>query len=100
MPTEISARPAPQAYRRGRSLTWPQTVRFFWLFAGVMVLDVRLQRAHRRVDRLGLNVAGDELLRLARRWLACHEAIGALLMAEEPAAVAELRSALRAPRQP
>ena len=100
MPTEISARPVPRTYRRGRSLTWPQTVRFFWLFAGVMILDVRLQRAHRRVDRLGLDVAGDELLHLARRWLATHEAIGILLMAEKPAAVAELRAALRPPRHP
>lgn len=64
-----------------------------------MILDVRLQRAHRRVDRLGLDVAGDELLRLARRWLAGHEAIGALLQAEEPAAVTELRAALRMPQR-
>lgn len=97
MPTEILARPGPRAYRRGCTLTWPQTAWFFWLFAGVMILDVRLQRAHQRVDRLGLDVAGDELLRLARRWLACHEAIGVLLMAEEPAAVTELRAALQAP---
>ncbi|MDN3574997.1 hypothetical protein [Methylobacterium longum] len=38
--------------------------------------------------RLWLEAAGDELPRLVRRWLACHEAIGALLMAEEPEAVA------------
>jgi hypothetical protein len=35
--------------------------------------------------------AGDELLRLAWRWLTCHEAIGDLLMVEEPLQVAQVR---------
>ena len=59
-----------------------------------MILDVRLQRAHRRVDRLGLDAAGDDLLRLARRWLASHEAISVLLNCSEPTHVAQVRARL------
>jgi len=46
---------------------------------------------------LGPDAGGDELLRLARRWLACHEAIAALLGTEEPAAVTQVRAAIRSP---
>ena len=37
------------------------------------------------------------LLRLARRWLACHAAIGDLPMAEEPEAVGQVRAVPRKP---
>jgi hypothetical protein len=97
MPTALPTRTAPQTYRRGRTLTWSQTVRFFWLFARVMILDVRLQRAHQRVRRTGLDADGAELLRLAHRWLATHEAIAVLLQSEEPAAITEMRATLRLP---
>ena len=59
-----------------------------------MILDVRLQFAHRPVDCLGLDVVGDELLRLARRWLACHGAIGVLLNFSEPPHVAQVPARL------
>jgi hypothetical protein len=41
-------------------------VRFLGLIVRVRWLDRQLHAAHRRVDRLGLDAAGDELLRLAR----------------------------------
>ena len=44
--------------------------------------------------RKGSKAAGDELLRLARRWLACHEAIGALLGHPELPHVAQARAIL------
>ena len=39
--------------------------------------------------------ACENLLRLACYWVATHEAIGNLLMAEEPEAVAQVRAVLR-----
>ena len=95
MPTALPSRSAPQTYRRSRVLTWPQTIRFFWLFASVIILDFRLHRAHRRVDRLGLDAAGDELLRLARLWLTTHAAIAALLGIPEVPEAAQVRATLR-----
>ena len=67
-----------------RRLTWPQTLQFFALLARVRWLDRRMYASHRLVDRLGEDVAGDELLKLAHRWLATHEAIGDLIGCPEP----------------
>lgn len=91
MPTAL---PIPE-----RRLSWAETVRFLGLVARVRWLDRRLHTAHARVDRLGLDVGGDHLLRLARRWLACHEAIGGLLGMPEPPHVAQVRIALGRPSQ-
>lgn len=100
MPTEIPGRADRRIYRPGRVLTWPQTVRFFWLFAQASILDARLHRAGRRARLASSDETGDELLRLARRWLAVHAAIGALLEAEEPEAVAQVRIVLSLPLRP
>ncbi|MGT2482151.1 hypothetical protein ACU4GR_32510 (plasmid) [Methylobacterium oryzae CBMB20] len=42
----------------------------------------------------GLDASGDELLRLARRWLDTHQQIGVLLGIPEPLHVAQVRAAL------
>lgn len=90
MPTAI---PAPG--RPARRLSWRETARFFRLLARARWLHFQLTAAHRRVDRLGLDLAGGELLRLARRWLATHEEIAALLDIEAPPHVAQVRTVLR-----
>lgn len=89
MPTALPSRPPP-----ARRLSLLETVRFFGLLARVRWLDSRLHAAHRRVDRLGLDAAGAELLRLARRWLDIHRQIGALLGIPEPPHVAQVRATL------
>lgn len=95
MPTALPTRPAPE-----RRLSWPQTIRFLGLVARLRWLDRRLHAAHRRVDRLGPDLAGDELLRLTRRWLAAHGAVAALLGRPEPPQVSQVRIALRIPPPP
>lgn len=100
MPTVLPTKSSPRACRRGRPLTRAQAVWFYWLFGCAMVLDVQLHAAQRRVGRLGLDVAGDDLLRLAHRWLARQDAIIALLEIEEPAAVAQVRIAIRREHPP
>ncbi len=64
MPTALPARPAPRSYRQGRPLTRWQAVRFYWLFARVVILDARLHAARRRVDGA---VAIANVLRFAGR---------------------------------
>lgn len=90
MPTTIHT-----PYRPARRLSWRETTRFFRLLARARWLHFRLTAAHRRVDRLGLDVAGDELLRLARRWLATHQEIAALLDIEAPLHVEQVRTVLQ-----
>lgn len=94
MPTALPIRPAPQ-----RRLAPLETIRFLGLIVRVRWLDRRLHAAHRRVDRLGLDVAGDELLRLARYWLDTHQQIGALLGIPEPPHVAQVRATLHPLKQ-
>lgn len=89
MPTLLPTRPAPE-----RRLSPLETIRFLGLIVRVRWLDRRLHAAHRRVDRLGLDAAGDELLRLAQRWLATHQQIGILLGVPERPHVAQVRATL------
>ena len=89
MPTELRG---PES-----RLSWRQTVRLFVLLGRVRWLDWRLAAAHRRVGRLGLDAAGDDLLRLARLWLDTHDAIADLLGAPAPPHVEEVRQTLQAP---
>ena len=92
MPTALPFRLPPV-----RRLTLPETVRFLVLIVRVRWLDRRLHAAHRRVDCLGLDAAGDELLRLARRWLDLHQQIGAMLGISELPHVAIVRATLQPP---
>lgn len=86
MPTLLPSRPAPV-----RRLSWPETIRFLTLVARVRWLDMR---AHALVDR-GAGFSDDRLLHLMRKWLALHEAIGALLPGiPEPEHVGEVRTIL------
>ena len=86
MPTGIPGDPW-----RDRRLSLPQTIRFFVLLAKIQILDARLHS----LTRQGAGFADDRLLRVARKWLACHEAIGALLPGVlEPEYVAEMRAIL------
>ncbi len=95
MPTLLPIR-EPQA----RALSWPETVRFFVLLARVRWLDWRLHAAGRRTRRDSSDKAGDRLLALARRWLAVHAVIGALLGIPEPPHVAIVRVTLQPPKRP
>lgn len=96
MPTNLpTASPAP--HRPVRRLTLRETVRFFVLLAWSRWLLRRLNVAHERVRCLGDDAAGDELLRAAHRWLACHEEIGKLLNLPPPSHVMQVRAALRVP---
>ncbi|MCJ2136694.1 hypothetical protein MKK69_22030 [Methylobacterium sp. J-026] len=89
MPTALPIRPVSE-----RRLSWRQTVRFLALVARVRWLDMR---AHAIVGR-GAGFSDDRLLRLMRKWLACHEAIAALLPGvPEPEHVREVRAILRGP---
>ena len=89
MPTALPTTPRPV-----RWLSWPDTVRFFYLLARARWLLSRLNAAHERVARLGDDTAGDALLLAARRWLACHEEIGRLLELPPPLHVTQVRAAL------
>lgn len=91
MPTALPARTVAPPARR---LSWPDTVRFFYLLARSRWLLSRLNAAHERVARHGDDAA---LLRAARRWLACHEEIGRLLGLPLPLHVKQVRAALRIP---
>ena len=89
MPTALPFRLPPV-----RRLSLPETARFLVLIVRARWLDRRLHAVHRQVDRLGLDAAGDELLRLARRWLDVHQQIGAMLGIPEPPHVAQVRATL------
>jgi hypothetical protein len=92
MPTILPRRTGPE-----RRLSWAETIWFFCLIARVRWLDRRLHAACRDLDRLGLDVAGAQLLDIAYRWLAVHQRIGALLGLPEPSHVARVRAMLLKP---
>lgn len=100
MPTEIPSPRPGRAHRKGRPLNRVQAVHFYWLFLNAVILDVRLHRAERRAAIYGLDHAGPGLLRASRRWVACHEAIAALLEIPEPDVVAQVRARLQMPTPP
>lgn len=92
MPTLLPARES-----QARTLSWPETVRFFVLLARVRWLDWRLHAAGRRTRTDSSDKAGDRLLTLARRWLALHARISALLGIPEPPHVQIARVTLQPP---
>lgn len=82
----------PNHTARLRPLPWPTVARLVFLVAWIRWLDMR---AHALVNR-GSGLADDRLLRLMRRWLACHETVAGLLPGlPEPKHVAEVRAILR-----
>ena len=88
MPTAL-----PYRISQARRLSRLDFARLLILVARVRLLDLRMHAVVRR----GSGFADDRLLRLMRRWLALHEAIGALLPATpEPQHVAEVRAILLA----
>ena len=96
MPTALPSRiEAATAVRR---LSWGDTARFLILMARLRWLNLRLEAARRRVNRLGLDAAGLGLLLTARRWLATHEAIAGLLRIPEPPHVRQVRATLQRSR--
>jgi hypothetical protein len=93
MPTTLPSR--SKAATLAQSLSWPETARFLILLLRVRWLNRQLEGARRRVTHHGLNVAGVDLVVIARRWLETHEAIAALLGTPEPPEVAKVRATLR-----
>lgn len=93
MPTTLPSRSKTAAIPQRRS--WPDTARFLILLLRVRWLNRQLAGARRRVARQGLDVAGVDLVVIARRWLETHEAIHALLGTPEPPEVAKVRATLR-----
>ena len=92
MPTMLPDRPAIEP-----RLSRPQTIRFLALVGRVRWLDMR---GYALVGR-GAGFSDDRLLRLMRRWLACYEAIGALLPGiSEPEHVREVRAILAGTEPP
>ena len=65
------------------------------LLQRVRWLNWRMEAANRHVDRHGFDVAGTKLALTMLRWLACHEAISALLDRPEPPSVAQVRATLQ-----
>ena len=78
-------------------LSWLDTARFKLLLLRVRRLNRRMEAANQRVDRYGFDIAGTELALTMQRWLACHEAIGALLGVPEPPHVTQVRVTLQRP---
>ena len=78
-----------------RRLSWMDTARFMILLQRVRWLNWRMEVANRHVDQQGFDVAGTKLALTMLRWLACHEAIGALLECPEPPSVAQVRATLQ-----
>ncbi|SDO51319.1 hypothetical protein SAMN05216360_12512 [Methylobacterium phyllostachyos] len=95
MPTALPIR--SQHAAAVEHLSWPDTARFLILLVRVRWLNRRLEVAHARVERYGLDDAGPALLLTARRWLDAHEAMGALLRTPELPEVGELRAMMRPP---
>ena len=93
MPTVLPDR--PKAAAAAQRLSWPDTVRLLILLARVRWLNRRLDTARRQVAHHGLDVAGPDLVIVARRWLMMHEAIATLLRIPEPPEVAKVRATLR-----
>ena len=76
-------------------LSWADTARLMILLQRVRWLRRRIQAANLQVDRYGFDVAGTKLALTMLRWLACHDAISALLGCPEPPCVAQVRATLR-----
>ncbi|MCJ2136046.1 hypothetical protein MKK69_18655 [Methylobacterium sp. J-026] len=93
MPTVIPTHPEIAA--AAQPLSWPDMARVLILLACVRWLNRRLQAVNRRVVRYGFDIAGTDLALTMQRWLACHEAIGALLGRPEPSHVAQVRATLQ-----
>lgn len=93
MPTALPPRPGVAA--AAQHLSWPDTARLLILLARVRWLNQQLKVARRRVVRDGLDVAGTALIITARRWLAVHETIAALLGTPEPPEVLRVRATLQ-----
>ena len=95
MPTALPTRTEIAA--AAQRLSWPDTARFLILLARVRWLNRRLEAAHRRVERYGLDVAGLDLVITARRWLDAQEAVSDLLRLPAPPEAAKVRATLQAP---
>ena len=93
MPIAVPAR--SQRAEAVERLSWPNTARFVVLLLRVRWLNWRMKAANRRVDRYGFDIAGTELAVTIQRWLACHEAISALLDCPQPPCVAQVRATLQ-----
>lgn len=93
MPTTLPSRPNTAAL--AQRLSWPDTARLLILLLRLQWLNRQLEGARRRVARQGLDVAGVDLVFIARRWLETHEAVHALLRTPEPPEVAKVRATLR-----
>ena len=93
MPTALPTR--TETATAAQRLSWPDTARFLILLARVRWLNRRLEAAHRRVKRYGLDVAGLDLVITARRWLDTHEAIADLLGLPESLEAAKVRATLQ-----
>jgi hypothetical protein len=76
-------------------LSWPDTARLTILLVRLRWLNRRLKAVNGRVDRYGFDIAGVELALTMQRWLACHEAISALLGCPEPPHVVPVRATLQ-----
>jgi hypothetical protein len=92
MPTELPTQRATVA--AAKNLSWPDVVRLLILMTRVRWLNRRLEAARYRVDQHGLDVAGTDLVIIARRWLAAQEAVADLLGLPERAEVAKVRATL------
>lgn len=95
MPTSIRT-PSLTAIAIER-LSWVHTARFIILLQRVRWLNRRMEAANLRVDQYGFDIAGTKLALTMLRWLACHEAISALLDCPEPSCVAQVRATLQKP---
>ncbi|UHC20463.1 hypothetical protein LRS73_35620 (plasmid) [Methylobacterium currus] len=86
MPATIPAAPLQLSPR--------QIARLVWLGLRTRYLRRRMERASVRVNRLGVERASGRLLHFARRWLACHEEIGAILQEPLPPEAVQVRKAI------
>ena len=76
-------------------LSWLKTARLVGLLLRVRWLNRRLEAAHRRLERDGLDAASPALLLTVRRWMEAHEAMSALLGMPEPPQVEQVRAMMR-----
>jgi hypothetical protein len=83
MPTDFPRTP--------KGFGFVRAVRLACLVLRARSLSWRMGRASRRQSHIGVDRAGDRLLRLTGRWLAYHRAIADLLGEPEPEDVAKVR---------